>query len=129
MHHKLILLTTFMLLLIHFQGCISIRQTHPSSSDDCCELYDRPEAMRRLEVGWAENCKGRSIAWMSNQYGRCAAVKGSVQGWIQAKKDEANAPPWPRFHPVPTQNVFEPQATESPAEPVPPDVYGRFGKG
>jgi len=53
-------------------------------------------------------------------------MTGSVRGWVNEKKAEANAPPWPHFHPVPTKPVFEPDQTE---EGMSPEVYGRFGKG
>ena len=158
MIRKFTLLSILSVLFGQFVGCVSIRQSHPSqvrtianfddstlpcsSSEDCCELYDRREAMSWIAnklnpvqlvpssvLGWMGSCKVRSSAWVSNQCGRCDTAKGAIQGWIQSKKDEANAPPWPRFHPVPVRNVFESQATEAPAEPLAPDVYGRFGKG
>ncbi len=158
MHHKLMLLSATFMLCAQSMGCITIRDVTPShampianrvdhainvaSADECCELYDRRDALRRIAkklnpahlvpthvVGWAGSCKDQSMAWMSNQYGRCASVKGSVQGWIQDKKDEANAPPWPRFHPIPTQDVFEPQEPVAPFTPEAPEVYGRFGRG
>jgi hypothetical protein len=154
---KLIRLSPCFLLFGQFLGCVSIHQVTPGrfasvsncndvgpapSSDEYCDLYDRREAVQRIAsrlnptqlippraIGWAAQCKDRSQSWMSSQYGRCAAVKGSIQGWIQAKKDEANAPPWPRFHPVPTKNVFEPQEIERLDATGGPEVYGRFGKG
>lgn len=156
---KLVLLSASCMLLLQSMGCVSIRQAapshmtpiancsnatfHSSLQEESCELHDRREVLRqwvsklkpgtvvpRGVVGWAGNCKDRSVSWISNQCGRCSAAKASVQEWIQQKKDEANAPPWPRFHPVPTQNVFEPQNDAADADsPAVPEVYGRFGKG
>jgi hypothetical protein len=45
--------------------------------------------------------------------------------WIAKKKAEANAPPWPRFHPLPVREVFSPE--EDAAAPA-PEAYGQFGK-
>ncbi len=161
--HKLVLLPASFVLFVQSFGCVSIRhtapphtktiancsniQTQPSLTQESCELVDRRAVIQQWVsklnprchvpprvVGWVGNCKERSALWITNQYGRCSTVKASIQGWIQEKKDEANAAPWPRFHPVPTQNVFEPQEAVSPAPATPapatvPEVYGRFGKG
>ncbi|HUP78838.1 MAG TPA: hypothetical protein VM260_09800, partial [Pirellula sp.] len=64
--------------------------------------------------------------WTSNQGSRCVAARTSVQSWIRSKQEEASAPPWPRFHPVPTKPVFESEENESSTTP---EVYGQFGKG
>ena len=155
MLHKVMLLSVFFIVSTASTGCISIRNASPNApftvencrdhhgcqaaSDDCCESCDQPDGIRRLAstlkpaaavpkkvIGIAQGCKDRTAAWMSNQCGRCYAAKSSLHDWIQAKREEANAPPWPRFHPIPTQNVFAPQPSD---QPDTPEVYGRFGKG
>ena len=140
-------------LMLSFQnlGCVTIRNSTPSAlpavancrdelgSEGCCRLYDRHEVVQQWASKFkpssfisasvcnvAVNCKTCSTAWLSNQYGRCETAKASVLGWIHTKKEEANAPPWPRFHPVPTQPVFEPSENDTSTAP---EVYGRFGKG
>ncbi len=140
-------------LMLSFQniGCVTIRNSTPSAlpavancrneqgSEDCCRLYDRREVIQQWAGKFkprsfipapvnnmADNCKRCSTAWLTNQYGRCEAAKASVLGWIHAKKEEANAPPWPRFHPVPTKPVFEPSENNTSTAP---EVYGRFGQG
>jgi hypothetical protein len=47
-----------------------------------------------------------------------------MKGWVDKKKREANPPPWPRFHPIPTQPAFESQ--QEPNTTV-PENYGCFG--
>jgi hypothetical protein len=133
-------------------GCISIRRADPngfqtqtcsdSSTPTCeepCPLHDRREVLASLATrmnpaqlvphrvsSLACTCRDRSTAFVSHQGHRVGAMGASVRGWIQEKKDEANAPPWPRFHPLPTRPVFAP---ESEAESTTPNAYGRFGKG
>ena len=134
----------FCILLLSDNGCISVRnssssgfpavancnqiQREPANSAEFCPLYDRRDVLRQ----WADKLNpvrlipGQVTDWTSNQRSRCLAARNSVQGWIRAKKEEANAPPWPRFHPVPTKPVFEPEENES---SMTPEVYGQFGKG
>ena len=136
-------------------GCVSIQRSSPSGlrpvtncsdfsngvldSEELYQLNDKREVTQTWDsnldpshlfpsqvTGWASNSKQRSIKWITNQCGRCANAKASVQEWIIAKKEKANAPPWPRFHPVPTQPVFEPSEKDP---TLAPEVYGRFGKG
>ena len=138
------LLCVAMLLILTSSGCVSIRNASPSrtpeiancsaiehksvDSGECCPLYDRGEVMQL----WADKLHPRTLlptsftGLASNCKERCRAVGASFRGWIQAKKEEANAPPWPRFHPIPTKPVFEPEGAES---SISPEVYGRFGKG
>ena len=125
-------------------GCISIRNSSPNcfpvvancnhiqpelaNSAEFCPLYDRRDVLRQ----WAGKLNpkrlipGQVTDWTSNQRSRCVAARTSVQSWICTKKEEANAPPWPRFHPVPTKPVFEPEENDTSTAP---DVYGQFGKG
>ena len=134
----------FCMLMLTNTGCISVRNSSPSgfpvvancnqiqhtpaNSAEFCPLYDRRDVLRQ----WADKLNpvrlipGQVTDWTSNQRSRCLAARNSVQGWIRAKKEEANAPPWPRFHPVPTKPVFEPEENES---SMTPEVYGQFGKG
>lgn len=85
---------------------------------ECCDFCDSGH----ISEGWINRLRPVA-AWPAQ---RCGAMKASVCGWVNEKKAAANAPPWPRFHPVPTKPVFEPeQATEA----MSPEVYGRFGKG
>ena len=139
----------FMLLLPNI-GCISIQNASPAGLPrvaNCNDihsgltepggnspLYERHEVLDPLAsklydaklIGWASNCKQRSSQWVSDQWSRCETAKTSIQCWIHTKRKEANAPPWPRFHPVPTRPVFEPEEKGSSTTP---EIYGRFGKG
>lgn len=132
------------LLVLHSLGCVTLRNTSPSGtpniancsaieqnaieSGQCCSLYDRGEVVRQ----WVGKFHPRTLvptpitSWAGNCKERCGAMGTSIRGWIHAKKEEANAPPWPRFHPIPTKPVFEPEGAES---SISPEVYGRFGKG
>ena len=132
------------MLIIPNIGCISVRnssssgfpvvancnqiQREPANSAEFCPLYDRRDVLRQ----WAGKLNPIRLIpcqvtdWTSNQRSRCVAARTSFQGWIRAKKEAANAPPWPRFHPVPTKPVFESEENES---SMAPEVYGQFGKG
>ena len=127
----------FMLLLPNI-GCISIQNASPArlpgvancngtrtdlaDLGDDCPLNDRREFLPH----WASNCRYCSSMWISNQWGRCEAAKASLYCWIHAKKEAVITPPWPRFHPVPTKPVFEPDEKKP---SMTPEIYGRFGKG
>ncbi len=142
----------YVAIMLSFQnvGCVTIRNSTPTAfscvancrdeqvSEDCCGLYDRREVIQQWAgkikpasfipspvSTLAGRCKRCSTAWISNQYGRCKTAKATVFGWIHSKKEEANAPPWPRFHPVPTKPVFEPSENDSSTAP---ETYGRFGR-
>ena len=108
-------------MLLHSNiGCMSIRNAppvgfprvancsdiHPGLADpgENFPLYDRHGILQK----W-DSCKERSAIWVSNQWCRCEAAKASLHCWIHAKKEAVIAPPWPRFHPVPTKPVFEPE--------------------
>ena len=147
---KLVWLYVSFMLLFPNIGCISIRNatpsgllrvancndTHPDLVDpmENCPLYDRRLVLEqwagKLNAAkltlWAGNCKQRSSMWVSKQWCRCEAAKDSVHCWVHTKREEANAPPWPHFHPVPTKPVFEPEEKGS---SMTPEIYGRFGKG
>ncbi|MCU0708648.1 MAG: hypothetical protein MUF23_10170 [Pirellula sp.] len=56
---------------------------------------------------------------------------GWVRGWWHGchekwakHREMANAPPWPKFHPVPVEPAFTPRASDW--QPV-PNSYGHFG--
>lgn len=146
---KLIWLGVLFMLSFQATGCVSIRQAalddshfvsncgHPtncceplpfSSSHpadvthggavECCDFCETGD----VSESWISRFRP-VVAWPAQ---RCGAMKDSVRGWVNEKKAAANAPPWPRFHPVPTKPVFESDQAE---EAMSPDVYGRFGKG
>ena len=147
---KLIWLSVLFMLSFQCLGCVSIihsgsncgsivsncgDQTNacdPIPSMDCSECCDRPELAEKMinrlrtAADWTQERRQRTSLWFLTQRERCGAVKASVCDWANEKKAEANAPPWPRFHPVPTRPVFEPDQGE---QDVHPEVYGRFGKG
>lgn len=120
---------------LNLQNCSTVTT---EINGECCELYDRREVAKqwasRLNpvklvpqrvYDWTGNAKSRSSQFIQNQHGRCLAACDSMHGWIHKKKEEANPPPWPRFHPVPTHPAFEPQdgmPSDAPGE------FGRFGK-
>ena len=142
---KLIWLGVVFMLSFQATGCISIRQ--PALNDShfvsncghqtiCCEPI---VSSRSHQAGGADECcdfcetgyisegwinRFRPVAAWPGQ--RCGALKDSVFGWVKEKRAAANAPPWPRFHPVPTKPVFESDHAE---EATSPEMYGRFGKG
>lgn len=107
-------------LLLPNIGCISIQNASPAGLPRVANCNDA-----KL-TPWASNCKQRSSQWVSDQWSRCEAAKASIHCWIHTKREETNAPPWPRFHPVPTRPVFEPEVKGS---SMTPEIYGRFGKG
>ena len=136
------LFALFVMFSIHSMGCVSI-QNAPSTSRtsiancglnngadlaESCQLHDRRAVMQR----WARQLNPVQLVpsgvseWVSQQPSRCSAVKDSIHGWIHTKRAEANPPPWPRFHPMPTKPVFESNDEESSTMP---ETYGRFGKG
>ena len=144
-HNRLSWLSlTFCISMLPNTGCISIGnsspsgfpviaqcnqiQTEPVNSAEFCPLYDRRDVLKQWagKLNPARLIPCQVIDWTSNQRSRCLAARTSVQGWIRAKKEEASAPPWPRFHPVPTKPVFESEEHES---SMTPEVYGQFGKG
>ena len=133
---KLIWLSVLLLLSLQCIGCVALQCSSPNSvpivtrcghqtnrydpfdSCECCEMYDQSE------IGEGIVSRMRPFgAWTSE---RCGVIKTTAFGWANRCKAEANAPPWPRFHPVPTKPVFEPEQVD---EEVSPEVYGRFGKG
>lgn len=136
------LIPLLVLLSLTSTGCVSIRtvpqRTVPAvancglsnvaASERGCELYDRSAIVKK----WARQLNPIKLVptgvsdWVSQQPERCSAMKASVQGWVHKKKEEANPPPWPRFHPVPTHPVFESDEAEYSEMPA---IYGRFGKG
>ena len=100
-------------------GCIAI-QNKPSHvpvsyCEEPCPLYDRAEVAKM----WAGRVHPARLT--PAPIGR---MKAKMSDWIRRKKEEANPPPWPRFHPVPTRPVFEP--TDE-TEPMDPEMYGQFG--
>ena len=130
-------------------GCVSIQsapklQSGPTSMNisnapvDDCQLYDRSEAAkqwmdrlspRKLVPGsvsdWVCESKQKSSDWIAERRFKHESRKASMHAWIQRKKEDANQPPWPRFHPLPAKPVFEPSEETLPMDP---DIYGRFGK-
>ena len=131
-----------LLVLPSSTGCISIRETPQKSvssvtncvrnstpdSGETYELYDQGAGRKRRarHLNPLKLVPSGVSEFVSQVPERCAAAKASVQGWIHAKKQEANPAPWPRFHPVPTKPVFEAEEAESSEMP---EIYGRFGKG
>jgi hypothetical protein len=132
---KLILLCGVFMLSFQATGCVSFRHAALNDSllvsncahqTNCCEPLPAVECCGLCDVGdISKNCLSRIrpvAVWPAE---RCEAMKASVCGWVNEKKAAANAPPWPRFHPVPTKPVFESDQAE---EAMPPEVYGRFGR-
>jgi len=138
------------ILFLPLVGCISIQKSPElprvtscgvvSGPEQplACELHDRREVFQHWTsrmnpaqmvppsvAAWSRDCKHRTSSWVGNQRDRCRLATSSLGSWIQAKKDEANAPPWPRFHPVPAKPAFEPERN---ADSDTPEIYGRFGK-
>ena len=133
---KLLRLCVVFMLAFQSTGCVSYR--HAALNDsllmsncgdqmNCCEPLPSVECCGLCDTGdISKSCLSRIrpvFAWPAQ---RCGAMKASVCGWVNEKKAAANAPPWPRFHPVPTKPVFESDQAE---EAMSPEVYGRFGKG
>ena len=143
--HIWLSLSLLFCMLIHTSsGCVSVRnssrvglssvancnQKHSCLADSAefCPLYDRQDVLRQwaLRLNPVRLIPGQVTDWTCNQRSRCIAARTSFKGWIRAKKEEASAPPWPHFHPVPTKPVFASEANES---LMTPEVYGQFGKG
>jgi hypothetical protein len=118
-------------------GCVSIQPVPPifhvdvSNSNVCqpesCPLYDR----REVAMQWAERLNPTQLVpsgihnWANRQVCKCNECKMRFLAWKERKKQEANEPPWPRFHAVPVKPVFEPEADEPLEEPT---AYGAFGR-
>jgi len=73
---------------------------------------------------WVCESKQRSADWIAVQRSRHQSHRAAMHAWIQRKREDANQPPWPRFHPIPAKPVFEPSEETL---PVDPEIYGRFG--
>jgi len=142
-----------LLCFIPHLGCVSIQRNlkpgsvpfstqlvSDSNGNDSqeCQLYDRREVWGRIGqrlnpvpylpsrlTDWATLSRDRTNAWMCEQRTKCAATKQSFAEWKEKKKEEANQPPWPRFHPVPTKPVFEPDEL---SPQIAPEILGQFGK-
>jgi hypothetical protein len=69
---------------------------------------------------WVQKVK----ACASHGVGRINYCWYACQEKIQRKREEANAPPWPKFHSVPVEPAFTPRGD---AMPVAPDAFGTFG--
>jgi hypothetical protein len=69
---------------------------------------------------WVQNVK----ACAAHGVGRINYCWYACQEKIQRKREEANAPPWPKFHSVPVEPAFTPRGD---AMPVAPDAFGTFG--
>jgi hypothetical protein len=140
---KRILLCGVLMLSFQSMGCVSFRHSspydslmvsncdrqtvycEPDHSVECCELYAVSDVAGNAAKRWMSRFRPVA-AWPAQ---RCGAMKASVCNWVNEKKAAANAPPWPRFHPVPTKPVFESDQSEQAEEAMSPEVYGRFGKG
>ena len=141
LHKKPFLLPWALLLVaVNSSGCISIRNVSPSEVSNCSQLsvskgscdeffplYDRGQVVKQLagRLNPAQTVPESVTNWLSNQRSHCLAAKDSVHVWYHQKKEAANAPPWPRFHPIPTKPVFEPDPM---SESSTPEAYGRFRK-
>ncbi len=73
---------------------------------------------------WFCESQQKSADWIAVQRARHQSHKAAMHAWIQRKKEDANQPPWPRFHPIPAKPVFEPSEETLPMDP---EIYGRFG--
>lgn len=104
------------------------------SCEEPCPLYDRREVLARTMSAmkpsrWVPQGVKNLGARACNAGTQCRENVASWYytkcEWFEKKRAEANAPPWPRFHPVPTRPVFAPTEGSNPEEP---ECYGRFGK-
>lgn len=107
-----------------FAGCGQVLLRQPSS---CCEAIPDPGieessgacgaerlAILRANLGFqgerlqngVENCSHKlSECWYSSH----------LSQWIAMKRDEKNAPPFPKFHPIPTHPALYPDIAKSEA--------------
>lgn len=94
---------------------------------EVCPLYDRGEVAKQ----WARRLNPVQLVpgcvqdWTVCHLSGCLERKHRLHAWIARKKEEANEPPWPKFHPVPTKPIFEPDGDSKPNAPT---EYGTFGR-
>jgi hypothetical protein len=124
-------------LIFHPFGCVTLQKVSSrqpsqqarfvSQTDESCPLPDRRKLISQIaaKMNPARMIPERSYVWMWEQQARWSSAKQSCSDWIARKKEEANPPPWPRFHPIPTKPVFEPEE-QSPNDA--PEAFGTFGK-
>ncbi len=110
-------------------GCVSIREAPIAHSD--WAICDAPIAepiapiagpiepiagpIERVHAVPVRMCE-QSMGWIRGLWYGCADK-------IEQKRAEANAPPWPRFHPVPTQPAFTDRQMEGQSDP---EAWGAF---
>ncbi|MBU6239516.1 MAG: hypothetical protein KGQ51_16965 [Planctomycetes bacterium] len=70
-------------------------------------------------------------AWVESLKARSQSTTGPIRRyWYECQEkvaryqEEANAPPWPKFHSVPVEPAFTPR---EPSEQPVPDAFGAFG--
>jgi hypothetical protein len=101
----------------------------PNALNEVCPLYDRKEVAKQ----WASRLNpmrlvpGRVTEWVACQHAHCVSCRHGLCHWYQRKREDANAPPWPHFHPVPTKPAFEPETPYSDVDAT-PEAYGTFGR-
>lgn len=66
---------------------------------------------------------GRLRSQLGAIRGKIAECRQDYRQWQRDREEQKQAPPWPRFHPVPTKNVFFPTDDTYLDAPV---VYGQF---
>lgn len=66
---------------------------------------------------WLAACAQRSTDPFRQAWYRC-------QDKIARHREQAHAPPWPKFHPVPSEPAFTPRDA---AVSLPPEAFGSFG--
>jgi hypothetical protein len=91
-----------------------------SSATGCCArrgyLLHGDWSLELNRVPWRDDNCGAG--------GGCAAGSGAEGDYAAGGAVEVGAPPRARFHPVPTRNVFSPEATGEPIPaPAPSDIH------
>jgi hypothetical protein len=105
------------------QNCLS------ANCDECSAItYDAPLTFQRLpdriplvsKLGGIKDTMHRKKTHLTE---RCESLRHDYRVWRRGLEEKKQAPPWPRFHPVPTRDVFAPTPETELDAPV---IYGRF---
>lgn len=129
--------------LLLFSGCgqVLIRQENCSCSpsgligsyDEIESSHDEIEsgceascgaerlALMKTRLGWQGDRLKNSAGHCSDKFAECW-YSSKLGQWVQGKRDAANAPPFPKFHPVPTHPALYPEEdpnADSAVNPMP----------
>ncbi len=97
--------------LIRQDGCSSCAS--PGIGEPCQQACGAERlALMKAKLGWHGDRMKDHVGQYSGKVTECWYSTHLAQ-WIEKKRDEANAPPPPKFHPIPTHPALFPEPTDS----------------